>query len=245
MQAEQLPERCIYQFGNAMFNARVRGIQQIRRENLRQIILDEFDGSQGKFAAAMGFEQPNLVSRLLSTGKSAKNIGDKLARKIERVAKKPEFWMDHSEQQARMQLPDYNVEAAPDFHRLTPLISWVQAGNWYDLIDNFQPGDAEEWFPCPVRCSRATFVLRVRGASMEPKFRDGELIFVDPEAEARNKSFVIVRIENSKEGTFKQLIIEGERRYLKPLNPQWPDPIIEMDDSATICGVVIFHGERV
>ncbi|MBY0411361.1 MAG: S24 family peptidase [Burkholderiaceae bacterium] len=128
---------------------------------------------------------------------------------------------------------------------MVPVISWVQAGTWQDAADPGQPGLAEEWMPSPVRCSAGSFVLRVRGASMEPKFHDGEMIIVDPEAEARNKSFVVVRLDDSKEATFKQLIIEGDHRYLKPLNPQWPDPIIEINGNATICGVVVFKGEKI
>lgn len=36
----------------------------------------------------------------------------------------------------------------------------------------------------------------------------------------------------------KQLVMEGSRRFLKPLNPAWPEPIIELGTDAMICGVV-------
>lgn len=192
----------------------------------------------------MGYDA-SFMSRLLSDNpKTRKTIGTAMARKIESAAGRPEFWLDQPHHQASMPLPDYNVEPGPDVTRLVPVISWVQAGSWHEVIDNFQPGDAEEWLPCPVRCSRETFVVRVRGESMEPRFHDGELIFVDPQGEARNKSFVVVRLDDSKEATFKQLIIEGDKRYLKPLNPHWPEPVIQINGGATICGVVIFKGER-
>ena len=42
-----------------------------------------------------------------------------------------------------------------------------------------------------------------------------------------------------------QLIIEGGRKYLKALNPDWPDRIIEIDENAKICGVVVFKGEMI
>jgi SOS-response transcriptional repressor LexA len=35
------------------------------------------------------------------------------------------------------------------------------------------------------------------------------------------------------------LIIEGDRKYLKALNPAWPEQIIEINGNATICGVMI------
>jgi SOS-response transcriptional repressor LexA len=80
---------------------------------------------------------------------------------------------------------------------------------------------------------------------MEPKFHDGDLIFVDPLVSAQSCRYVVVRLEHPQEATFKQLIVEGGRRYLKALNPDWPNRIIEMDSDATICGVVVFKGEVV
>ena len=86
-------------------------------------------------------------------------------------------------------------------------------------------------------------MLRVKGASMEPKFGNGDLIFVDPEKTAANGKYVVVRFAGSDEAEFKQLIVEGGRRYLKALNPDWPNRIIELNSNATICGVVVFKGE--
>lgn len=125
-----------------------------------------------------------------------------------------------------------------------PLISWVQAGAWCEMQEPFELEDAEAWLPCVISHSSTTFALRVRGLSMfnpheRRSFREGDIIFVDPARDYENGSLVIVKLANSKEATFKQLVVEGERRFLKPLNPSWPDPIIELPSDATICGVVV------
>ena len=125
------------------------------------------------------------------------------------------------------------------------MISWVQAGEWAEISEGFVPEYGHELVPCPVYCSPESFILRVRGSSMEPKFHDGDLIFVDPNAEAVNKKFVVVQLDEPNEATFKQLIIEGEHQYLQALNPDWPNRIIEVNESATICGVVVFKGAEV
>lgn len=70
-------------------------------------------------------------------------------------------------------------------------------------------------------------------------------IFVDPEAAPLSGRYVVVRLEDSHEATFKQLIVEGDRQYLKAVNPDWPQRIIEVDSNATIYGVVVFKGEVV
>lgn len=147
-------------------------------------------------------------------------------------------------------LQAYNTEPGPSIKGKCPLISWVRAGDFCAVHDPLQPGDAEEWLACPVTHSDSTFVLRVRGESMlnphgRPSFSDGDLIFVDPERQPVHGSLVIVRLDDEKEATFKRLIIEGARKYLKPLNPSWPEQIIEISQDAMICGVVIFKGERI
>ncbi|KIU47515.1 peptidase S24 [Pseudomonas putida] len=137
-----------------------------------------------------------------------------------------------------------NVEPGPRIRGLVPLISWVQAGAWCEIQDVKDLQDAEVWLPCAVSHSHATYALRVRGLSMfnpheRRSFREGDIIFVDPAKECENGSLIIAKLADSQEATFKQLVIEGSRQFLKPLNPLWPDPIIELPEDATICGVVI------
>jgi SOS-response transcriptional repressor LexA len=148
-------------------------------------------------------------------------------------------YLQFGSDQARMPLADYNVDPGPDLPRRVPLISWVQAGNWSGVEDPFHVGDAEEWLPSPRRAGARTFALRVRGVSMEPRYHEGDIIFVDPDAEARHGSRVIVRLVNEKEATFKELVVEGEHRYLRALNPAWPGQLIEITGEAVICGVVV------
>lgn len=48
---------------------------------------------------------------------------------------------------------------------------------------------------------------------------EGAVIVVDPELPYSSGSLVVARLDDSKEATFKQLVIDGEQKYLKPLNP--------------------------
>lgn len=124
-----------------------------------------------------------------------------------------------------------------------PLISWVQAGEWSEIVDNFQPGDAEDWIACPFPSGRHGFVLRVVGDSMynpggELSFRDGDFISVNPEHDAHHRSLVIARRDREK-ATFKQLLLdETEGPMLHALNPNWPTRYIPFDKMTEIVGVV-------
>lgn len=118
-----------------------------------------------------------------------------------------------------------------------PVISWVQAGDWSDIsLTNLHEADR---YPCPVKCSEETFILKVVGKSMNPVFNEGELIFVDPEIQASNGKYVIARLEDENQATFKQIIIEDGHKYLQAINPNWPTPIISINGNCTIVGVVI------
>ncbi len=135
-----------------------------------------------------------------------------------------------------------NTSIAPVYKNNLPLVSWVQAGNWSE-IENLP--DAEiEYYLCPVNCSKKAFVLKVQGASMEPRFNQGDQIFVDPEAQPESGSYVVARLDDENQATFKQLIIEGDKKYLKAINPDWPIKFIEINGNCTIVGKVIYKGEH-
>jgi SOS-response transcriptional repressor LexA len=121
------------------------------------------------------------------------------------------------------------------------LISWTQAVSFVDEVDSLQPGDDEEWMPRPKRSGPKTFALRVRGESMEPGYQHGDIVFVDPDVTPAHGKDVVVRINNATEAELKRLVVEGQRAYLRPANPHWPDKIIEISDhpGARIIGVVI------
>jgi len=119
---------------------------------------------------------------------------------------------------------------------MVPLISWVQAGEWSEVTDYL----ADDWIMIGTtyKARRRTFALIVEGESMLPKFPEGVTIIVEPDEAYGNGSYVIVRQNGDKEATFKQLVIDGGKMYLKALNPDWPKRIIEMMPDAVVCGVV-------
>jgi DNA polymerase V len=63
------------------------------------------------------------------------------------------------------------------------------------------------------------YALRVLGDSMEPEFPDGCIIIVDPGHVAQHGSYVIV--EYAGDIFFRRLVLDGERRFLEPLNPKY------------------------
>lgn len=135
-----------------------------------------------------------------------------------------------------------NVEEGPDIRGRVPLISWVQAGAFCQSVDLFEPGDAERWLLTTQNLGPHAYALRVKGDSMvNPipgghSYPEGVIIFIDPDTVVTNGCRVIARIPDADEATFKVYSEDAGKKWLKPLNPQYP--MIEMTDEMMICGVV-------
>ena len=84
------------------------------------------------------------------------------------------------------------------------------------------------------------YALRVLGDSMEPEFTDGCVILVDPGHAPRNGSYVIVAFAG--DVFFRQLVFDGERRFLQPLNPKYGS--FELTPPYTIHGGVTQQAGR-
>ncbi len=79
------------------------------------------------------------------------------------------------------------------------------------------------------------FALRVLGNSMEPEFKEGEVIIIEPDAVVENGSYVIA--EHDQEYIFRCLQIEDGRWYLRALNDQYPT--VEIAGLTAVKGRVI------
>lgn len=124
-----------------------------------------------------------------------------------------------------------------------PLIGWDKLSSYIEGEVMEKHGEAEDWIYCPVQCAKSTFALRVKGDHMESpypgkkSYLDGQIIFVDPTAELKNGSRVISRRLDSTEATFKEYFEDDGKKYLKPINPQYPT--VEINNETIIIGVVI------
>lgn len=192
--------------------------------------------TQAALASKSGVSQSTI-------GRILRREGHPASAKIERIAKALGMSLIDLANMARDHELDKQPGGRPNaLHRpqLVPLISLVQAGAFVEAVDNYLPGDAEDWVALPTgRCGPKTFALRVIGESMEPDYQNGDIIFVDPDVVAEQGKAVVVRLDERNEVTFKKLVIDGQRRYLRPLNPSWQTQIIDLSPDARIVGVVI------
>lgn len=122
-----------------------------------------------------------------------------------------------------------------------PLISWISAGEWNDAEEPLQVSEIDDWYESSSKIIGKGFWLRVEGDSMTAPMGvsvpEGTLVLFDTGKEPENGSLVIAKLTDSNEATFKKLILDGGKTYLKGLNPAWP--LVEVNGNCRIIGVAV------
>lgn len=114
--------------------------------------------------------------------------------------------------------------AARMIARRVPLIGLAQAGSEGYFDDGGYPvGGGWDEVSLPEIADPNAYALEISGDSMEPVYRDGDLVIVSPSAPIRRGDRVVVRTMGG-EVMAKQLARRSARRVdLKSLNPEHPD----------------------
>lgn len=220
-------------------------IKEIRRSNLNR--LRKLFDTKAEMAQELSMD-PSQVWQYLADpdeAKSARPVGDRVARRIEKSLGLPYGSMDSpllvdeafTLEQLRNRIAEpggsnYVIGVGDEIDPRTmgkvPLISKVKAGEAEFSVDHLEPGDAEEWLYCNTPHSPSTYALVVDGDSMErpygKQYPDGCIVFVDPEKRGGvgNGDPIIAKINGVDAVTFKILAEADGRKFLKPLNQQHP-----------------------
>jgi len=113
--------------------------------------------------------------------------------------------------------------------RLVPIINKVAAGYPADFNDlDYPAGIADDYVRCPDVHDPNAFAVRVVGDSMEPKFREGDIVIFSPAAEVHNGDDCFVRFVMPHETTFKRVFFEPKNKVrLQPRNEKYSPTIID------------------
>lgn len=199
-------------------------IEEIRRQNLRYWI-DTDPHSQGNVTAWCNYYSqfvdddeasltPSYIRQLApKNGKPQRHIGEKSARRLERIGGKPHGWMDVDRSKTTDEkLAQHEGEtmayddalALRDLRRI-PLVGEVKGGaDGYLEELQYPVGHGDGYVLWPTTDNSA-YALRVRGDSMHPRYRAGEFVIVEPSKEPPVGEDVVV-------------IFHDGRKMLKVLN---------------------------
>jgi len=145
-------------------------------------------------------------------------------------------------------VPDELSPAAEVRHTTrVPVIDRVQAGDWTEVEDPFSVGAADEFLQTDLEVSSSTFALVIEGRSMEPEFRPGDKVIIDPTVRPRPGDFVVAKRDDDQDATFKKYRLRSqddkgrEVIELTPVNPDWPTLMIDRDNPGHIVGTMVEH----
>lgn len=195
---------------------------------------------------ALGLSQQQLAEKAgvsqvtIQHLESGRNATSKRLVEIARALNVSAEWLD-SGKPATSEPSNVAPTVQPNMSYRYPVISWVAAGAWAEAVEPFPPGFSDRYEISDYNSKGAAFWLEVRGDSMTAptgtSIPEGMMILVDTEAEVTSGKLVIAKLAHSGEATFKKLVEDGGRRYLKPLNPEYK--MVECGEDCRIIGVAV------
>ncbi|HDZ8855704.1 TPA: helix-turn-helix domain-containing protein [Aeromonas dhakensis] len=127
-----------------------------------------------------------------------------------------------------------------------PILSYVQAGNWREMCEQATTFDGNvEYVSAGGEIGPYGFGLWLRGDSMLPQFKEGDLVIVDPDESPQPGDYVVAK-NGSDEATFKKYRPRGidengqEVFELVPLNDDYPTMHSDRQH-IQIIGVMVEH----
>lgn len=138
-----------------------------------------------------------------------------------------------------------NVEDAAIGVRRIPVLDYIQAGQWRGVNANAGEEGTEEYILTDLEHPPSTFALHVKGDSMEPEFKAGDDVVINPTLQPRPGDYVVATCETG-EATFKQYRAAGRNEHgqevfeLWPLNPLYA-PMRSDRQQLAIVGVMVEH----
>lgn len=195
---------------------------------------------------ALGLSQQQLAERsgvsqvTIQHLESGRNATSKKLLEIARALCVTAEWLGSGQEAPPARSNVQATHVLPESYQY-PVISWVAAGAWAEAVEPFPPGYSDRYEMSDYDSKGTAFWLEVKGDSMTSpvgtSITEGMLILVDPEAEAISGKLVIAKLSDSNEATFKKLVEDGGRRFLKPLNPAYP--VEQCMEGCRIVGVVV------
>ena len=207
-------------------------------QRISKLMLD-MDVSNAKLARMIGVSRPTIGNWI--EGKSAPT-GENLTNLANALKVDPNWLMSGKESQVRLD-NNVNISQKIPFDGFPiPVISWVAAGSFGPIETVLRDAEVDEYLPPIKECGKNGYGLVVTGISVSPKFEPEDRIYVNPDfqvSDLKTGDLVIVSCAGDNEATFKQLIIEGTTKYLKPLNPKWDEQIIKLTEDCRLVGKVV------
>lgn len=132
-------------------------------------------------------------------------------------------------------IPGTRNQNNPSSWHHIPIIEWQDILSWPFKKKNYTPSSHGSWITTENDVSDTSFALKSL-SFMEPRFRRGSIIIVDPKFDVKDGNHVIVSIGNA-EPTVRKVIKDGSEIHLIKLYQR--DNPVKIKKSDTIIGTIV------
>jgi len=183
---------------------------------------------------------PQSIQYLCDADKAAS--GSKYSVAIAHACGVSAGWLANNE---GVMIPKYNNASSANIDtRRIPVLSKIPAGGAKQIVDAYLMGAGMEDIATDLELSTYSFALIIEGDSMEPEFKTGDKVIIDPQILPRPGDYVVAKC-NGDEGTFKKFRPRGQINgvevfELVPLNEDYPT--IRSDSiECSVIGTMVEH----
>lgn len=145
----------------------------------------------------------------------------------------------------RLKVGGENVELASQDLFTVPVVDYIQAGSWRETTDPFPAGEGMRRIGVNIEMENA-FALEIKGDSMAPDFKQGDIVIIDPYVNPIPGDCVVAKLDIDDTATFKKYRPRGFKNgreciELAPLNPDYPTLEINEENQGRIIGTMVEH----
>ncbi len=98
------------------------------------------------------------------------------------------------------------------------------------FLDSEDKTNSDRWVSTDMTVSKEAFAIVAEGKAMAPRFEEGTVLIFEPEHTPHDQDFVVALVQKQNTPLFKQILIDGDDRYLKSLNADYKTVFMDKDD---------------
>lgn len=103
-----------------------------------------------------------------------------------------------------------------------PLLMWNQLNELQEINKKIEEHGIDVFdntITISLGFNEKCFGLVMNDSSMDPYFPKDSILVIDPNKNIKDRSFVLVKLAEEKTFLFRQVLLDGQYKYLKPINP--------------------------
>lgn len=203
-------------------------IYETRLKNLKHL---QGDIPRKELAAKLGMEVNQLNHYFMQrTTQGYRNIGTKFAKRIEDAFEKPRGWLD--QRHGSNAVEQIRIPYMRDVPVVGNVIATPDTDGYFEDM-GFPPGAGESYVPFATK-DKSAYAVRVKGDSMQPRYRPNEILVITPAAPLAPGEDVVIRTKSGRKMVKRLLAKHATEVELISINDAYKPITLSVEEIETI-----------